>query len=287
MPALSPELQDPGSLQVDRPPVARSRRPWSWVVGGVAALVVTLAIVATGPMQRLESNVGVELTPLAASSAPPTSMAIERAVGVLDDAEQVAQRLVTMINRGDSVRVAELIAPSLPAEELGSSEWPLIHGDAGWWDGASAGAVRDDARITDFVRYFRTIPGGALVSSCQGRFVDAALPRVVVDCDYSAFGGIRGLMGDGGELDRGVLRVTVERGLVVDTERTGDLTDVAWETLGAWVADARPVVFEAVFGTLDGGLTLRPVYTSAAALRHIDAAAGYARAAGLPSLPIG
>ncbi len=214
-------------------------------------------------------------------------MAIERAVTVLDEAEQVAERLVTMINRGDSVRVTELIASSVPADGLGASEWPLIHEDVGWWTGTTAGAARDDTQITDFVRYFRTVPGGALVSACQGRFVDAALPRVVVDCDYSAFGGIRGLMGDTEDLDRGVLRLTVERGLVVDTQRTRDLTDTAWETLGTWVADARPDVFEAVFGTLDGGFTLRPVYTSAAALQQIDVAASYARAAGLPSLSVG
>lgn len=286
MPAPHPQTNDRGVLQVDSPPTSttgRVRRTPVALVVGLSALAVM--VIAGG--ERLRTNAGTASHAGVRSAAPPTSITVDWAASVLDEAEQVAERLVAMVNGGNSELVIELLSRRLPADGLGSSQWPLIHDDVGWWDGSDAGALWNESRISDFVRYSRTMPGSALVSSCRGRFVDTSSPRVIVDCDYSAFGGIRGLIGDGNDLDQGIMRVTIERGLVVDVQRMPDLTDAAWATLGAWAAESQPDVFEAVFGTLDGTPTLRPVYTAAAALQQIDVATSYARAAGLPPFPVG
>ncbi len=272
--------------------VDAARRPPSggsgWTVAVAAAVVLFAGVLlAMGAGDRMAENRVAGPLPAPASATPPASVPIDRSPEILAQAEGAVVELVSRVNKGDSIRVAEMLAPAVPAPGLGSAQWPLLRDELGWWRGRTEGAELDLAAITNFVRYFRTVPGGVLVDSCEPRFSNLDRAWVVVECGYSAFGGIRGLMGDGGEPEIGVMRMTVADGLVIDARRSPELGDTAWTVLGHWVAQSDPEAFEEAFGTFESGVVIQPVYTAQAALYHAEAAIAFARAIGARTIPLG
>lgn len=255
-------------------------RRWPVIVLAVA-LVATLAIIT-------DRDVDDELRPThdsTASGLPPPSLPPDPEAA-LEEAEATARRLALMINRGDSVRVLELLAPVVDTD-LGTSQWPLLFGDAGWWAQFESRTVLMERRVTDSVRYFRTIPGAIDVETCSPRPSTDTSIRIVVDCSYTAFGGMRSLIGDRSGAHEGILTFVVFDGKVADVRRTPDRGDEAWRALGEWAATADPRGFEAVLGSRDGGVLLQPTYDGAAALEHIDLATRYAEEQGAKPLPAG
>ena len=121
------------------------------VIGGV-----TVLFSASGDRK---ANGNDDAVGAAASAAPPTSMLIDRSAEVLEAAEEVVERLVVTVNKADSGKVIELLAPVVPAG-LGSAAWPMAHGDIGWWDPSIAGARLNSERVTDLSATFAPYPAG-------------------------------------------------------------------------------------------------------------------------------
>ncbi len=195
------------------------------VVGAAFAVLIAAFPSVTGPgapaaVESIESD-GIAPS---LSARVVTRQQLEAAIAVTES-------LVVAVNSADSEQVISLLAPSLFGTGLGSSEWPMVYGDVGWWGPTSPGAYLNHGAVADFVRYFRALPGGVIVDECRADGIDPANDLVGVTCTYAAFGGGRGLMGDR-EREVGALDVVVRNGLVADVTNHSAVDELAWNQLG-------------------------------------------------------
>lgn len=269
------------SPQPDIPEMGSRRRwPLLAVVAALLGLLVWLpSAVADPQVPSLEA-----IEPQAAAPALNAQLAT---VDTANAAVEVAQTLIEAVNGADSGRVIELLAPLAGSSGYGTAQWPTLHGEIGWWDKTAPDRRLDEQRVTDFVRYFRTMPGSVVASSCvpdaEG---PSAVDVVVVVCEYTAFGGIRGLMGDRHRAELGRLTLVVRDDLVVNVRDESPINELAWNQLGLWVARTDPDLFDELFRE-PGGWTFRPQYSGETAVRHAEAAASFAAAIGAEPLPFG
>ena len=247
-----------------------------WMIAAVAA--VGLLVAAGERATDRSPKRGVVAT--AGSPSPPTSAAVLAGTG-FDGAEALVEQLIAAVNTADSATTLETLAAS--ADGLGRAEWPLLTGDIGWWSGEPR-RVLDRSKVTDFVRYFRTIPSGLIVAGCASQAV--ALGDIEVSCDYVAFGGVPRMAGTVNAIE-GSLVATVRSGLIVDVRNSDGGTDPAWATFADWVSVHHPDEYAQSFVAGGDRGSLAPTYNGSSALRHAELASEFAESEGRPVLPLG
>jgi hypothetical protein len=248
------------------------------VVAGVAALLVAGQLA-----QPVESAPFAPLTVAAPDPGmvapepppppppPPSPRAIIAANPIESQAVLVFEKFVTMVNRGDSRAVLELMLPELPdVVGIGTAEYPHLPTDAGLW----SDGVLDEDEVEGFVRYVFTLPGSVFVSDCEA-WGDG--PRVtIVVCHYITSGGVLSALGQ--KPEGGRLYGVIAEGKVAGTFRRGGVDLDLWEQFTEWTALHHPDRLLQTLGRIDQTPVLDPEYSGDSALEHGALAAEMAEA---------
>ena len=264
---------------VPRPPEpgrSSSPKPLAAIVVAAAVVVALSFFLATDDAPAIVAPQPEVTEPL---TAPPPAAAVVPTdapafVGYpAADAIAAFETFATMIDRGDSRAVIDLMFPEPPRiPGLRSSGWPHLPTEAEWWvDG-----VLDEEQVAGFVHYISTLPGSVFLSECDGVVFGEPTRLAMVTCPYETTGGPLAALGQ--QPERGHLHATVLDGLVASVERHGTMDRLAWAELAAWAAKEHPELYTEVLGTLDDRRVFDPVYTGDSALAHIELAEELAKA---------